>query len=338
MRRSTFWKFVGPSVFLMVLFIAMPLFSVLWQSFFLSVPVVNVVEIETCTPGFPSPICETGQKSQALLGEDGRPVKNTSFVGLDLYRSVMEPAIVWSALQAGDLGAILRLDFWRALRFTVTFSFITLPLVVGIGLLIALAVNNSVARLRGPVIFISLLPYIITPVIGGISIYWLFVGDGLVTRLIEGMLGRNISVMTHGWAVEALMMFYRVWHVAPFAFVIFYAGLQGVNRDTLESAMIDGASRFERLRYVIVPHLMPLIVFVTLIHLMDSYRVFEEIVAFNAQSQRISLQWLTYDFLQPDDSGNRAIGRASASSMLTMIGIVIIIFPVLRRTWRDHRS
>ncbi len=100
-------------------------------------------------------------------------------------------------------------------------------------------------------------------------------------------------------------MFYRVWHVAPFAFVIFYAGLQTVNQDTLESAMIDGASRWERLRYVIVPHLMPLIVFIALIHLMDCYRVFEEIVGFRSQAHVISLQWLTYDFLTPDDAGNR---------------------------------
>ncbi len=338
MRRKTFWKFVGPSIFLMVLFIALPLCGVFWQSFFLSVPVVEAVEVETCTPGFPSQVCTTVTKSQAVLDEFGRPVENTTFVGLELYRSVVNPEAVREAFASRNPGAILRVDFWRALRFTLTFTFVTLPFVLGLGLAIALAVNNSTQRLRGPVIFVSLLPYIITPVIGGISIYWLFVGDGIVTQLIEGLLDRNVSVMTRGWAVEALMMFYRVWHIAPFAFVIFYAGLQGVNRDTVESAMIDGASRFERLRYVIVPHLMPLIVFVTLIHLMDSYRVFEEIVAFNAQSQRISLQWLTYDFLQPDDSGNRAIGRAAAASMLTMIGIVIIIFPVLRRAWRDHRA
>jgi multiple sugar transport system permease protein len=133
-------------------------------------------------------------------------------------------------------------------------------------------------------------------------------------------------------------MFYRVWHVAPFAFVIFYAGLQGVNQDAIEAALIDGATRLQRLRYVVVPHLMPLIVFVALIHLMDAYRVFEEVVGFRSEAYVISLQYLTYDFLMPDNTGNRAIGRASASSMLTMIGIVILLIPLLRRTWRQHRG
>ena len=101
---------------------------------------------------------------------------------------------------------------------------------------------------------------------------------------------------------------------------------------------VDGASRWERLRYVIIPHLMPLIIFVALIHLMDAYRAFEEVVGFRSQAHRITLQWLTYDFLTPDDAGNRAISRASASAMLTMIGIVILLIPLLRRTWRDHRG
>ena len=174
--------------------------------------------------------------------------------------------------------------------------------------------------------------------IGALSIRWLFIGDGIMTALLEWWLGRDIAMFAQAWTIELLMLFYRVWHVAPFAFVVFYAGLQTVNMDTLESAIIDGASRWERLRYVVIPHLMPLIIFVALIHLMDAYRVFEEIVGFSSQAHVISLQWLTYDFLTPDDAGNRAVSRASASAMLTMIGIVILLVPLLRRTWRDHRG
>jgi multiple sugar transport system permease protein len=155
--------------------------------------------------------------------------------------------------------------------------------------------------------------------------------------MMERWTEQDIAMFAQAWTIELLMYFYRVWHVAPFAFVIFYAGLQTVNMDTLESAIIDGASRWERLRHVIVPHLMPLIIFIGLIHLMDCYRVFEEIVGFRSQAHVISLQWLTYDFLTPDDAGNRAISRASASAMLTMIGIVILLVLPLRRTWRDHK-
>jgi multiple sugar transport system permease protein len=175
-------------------------------------------------------------------------------------------------------------------------------------------------------------------VIGALSIYWLFVGDGILTAILERWSGQNISMFAQGWTIELLMYFYKVWSSAPFAFVIFYAGLQTVNMDTLESAVIDGASRWERLRHVIIPHLMPLIVFIALIHLMDTYREFEAIVGMRSQAHVISLQWLTYDFMTPDDAGNRAISRASASAMLTMIGIVVLLILPLRRTWRDHKG
>ncbi|QBK31132.1 carbohydrate ABC transporter permease [Roseitalea porphyridii] len=338
MKFRTLAWFVGPSVVMMLLFIAFPLASVFLQSFQITQPVVETVEVETCTPGFLGQTCVTETKTTPVLDDNGNPLTTTEWVGLLSYARVLQLEQVGSAIASGAWNSILAIDFWKALRFTLTFTLVTLPLVIGLGLAIALAVNNAARSIRGQIIFVSLLPFIITPVIGALSIRWLFYGDGIITALMEDMFATDISVAANGWAIELLMMFYRVWHVAPFAFVIFYAGLQTVNQDTLESAIIDGASRFERLRYVVVPHLMPLIIFVALIHLMDAYRAFEEVVGFSSQAHRITLQWLTYDLLTPDDAGNRAISRASASAMLTMIGIVVLLIPLLRRTWRDHKG
>lgn len=338
MKFRTFAAFIAPSLLMMFVFIAAPLVSVFLQSFEQTQPVVERIEVETCTPGFVAQNCTKEVRTQPVLDENGRVVTQTVFTGLEAYRSVLEPVRAWTAIRAGDWRGLMAIDFWKALRFTLTFTLITLPLVIGVGLTIALAVNNASRTIRGPVIFVSLLPFIITPVIGALSIRWLFVGDGILTQAIEWWTGHQIYMFAQGWTIELLMLFYRVWSVAPFAFVIFYAGLQTVNTDSLEAAIIDGATRFERLRYVIVPHLMPLIVFIALIHLMDAYRVFDEIVGFRSEAHVISLQWLTYHFLEPDSTGNRAISRASASAMLTMIGIVILLVPLLRKTWRDHKG
>ncbi len=338
MKFKTFAAFVAPSLLMMLIFIAAPLISVFIQSFYNTQPIFEQVEVETCTPGFPNPNCVTEIKSQPVMGDDGEIITQTRFVGLETYANVLELDRVGAALSNGSWSQLMTIDFWKALRFTLTFTLITLPLVIVVGLAIALAVNNAIRSLRGPVIFISLLPFIITPVIGALSIRWLFIGDGIMTAFLEWWLARDIAMFAQAWTIELLMLFYRVWHVAPFAFVIFYAGLQTVNQDTLESAIIDGANRWQRLTLVVVPHLMPLIIFIALIHLMDCYRVFEEIVGFSSQAHVISLQWLTYDFLVPDDSGNRSIGRASASAMLTMIGIILLLILPLRRTWRDHKG
>ncbi|MEM9795667.1 MAG: sugar ABC transporter permease [Pseudomonadota bacterium] len=338
MKFRTFAMFVGPSVLLMLLFIAFPLITVFLNSFQVTNPVFQTQEVETCTPGFLTQTCTTEVKTVPIIGEDGTMLTRTEWVGFASYANVLGGDRFLRALGDFDIGAILQIDFWKALRFTLTFTLITLPLVIGLGLAIAVVVNNATRAVKGPVIFVSLLPFIITPVIGALSIRWLFYGDGIVTVWLEALMNTDLSVAATGWAIELLMMFYRVWHVAPFAFVIFYAGLQTVNQDTLESAIIDGASRWERLRYVVIPHLMPLIVFVTLIHLMDAYRAFEEVIGFSSESYRITLQYLTWDYLTPDDAGNRAISSASASAMLTMIGVVILLAAPLRRTWRDHRG
>ena len=277
----------------------------------------------------------TKVETRPVFDASGNPRTETSFVGLGSYQKVLQLGDAGAAIAKASWSELMLIDFWKALRFTITFTLITLPLVLGVGLAIALAVNNATKSIKGPVIFVSLLPFIITPVIGALSIRWLFIGDGILTAGIEWYLGRDVALFAQGWTIELMMLFYRVWHVAPFAFVVFYAGLQTVNQDTVESAIIDGASRFERLRFVIIPHIMPLVVFVSLIHLMDAYRAFEEIVGFSSQAHVISLQWLTYDLLSPDDSGNRSISRASASAMLTMVGIVLLLAPLLRRTWRD---
>ena len=122
-----------------------------------------------------------------MLGDDGKVVTAVKYVGLQSYRNVLEPDRAWAALKALDFNTLLTIDFWKALRFTLTFTLVTLPLVIGVGLAIAIVVNNAARSIRGPIIFLSLLPFIITPVIGALSIRWLFIGDGIMTAFLEWM-------------------------------------------------------------------------------------------------------------------------------------------------------
>jgi multiple sugar transport system permease protein len=97
--------------------------------------------------------------------------------------------------------------------------------------------------------------------------------------------------------------------------------------------MVDGASRWERIRFVVIPHLMPLVVFIALIQLMDNFRIFEPIVGFSAAANATSLSWIIYNDLRGSDI--QLFGSAAATSMLTIVGVAILLTPVLIRTWRD---
>ncbi len=96
--------------------------------------------------------------------------------------------------------------------------------------------------------------------------------------------------------------------------------------------MIDGAIRWERIRYVVIPHLLPLTTFIALIQLMDNFRVFEPIVSFTAAAHATSLSWVIYNDLGGE---TRQLSSAAATSVLTILGVAILLSPVLVRTWRD---
>jgi len=132
-----------------------------------------------------------------------------------------------------------------------------------------------------------------------------------------------------------MLIIYGVWHGAPFAFVVFYAGLQTLPQDQIESAQIDGASRWEQVRFVVIPHLMPLVTFVALIQLMDNFRVFEPIVGFNAEAHATSLSWIIFNDLGGE---TRQLSAAATTSVMTILGVAILLSPVLLRAWRDFKE
>ncbi len=89
------------------------------------------------------------------------------------------------------------------------------------------------------------------------------------------------------------------------------------------------------MRYVVVPHLMPLVTFVALIQLMDNFKVLEPIVGFAASAHAQSLSF----FILNDLSGEtQQLSSASATSVMTIIGVAILLSPVLIRTWRDFKG
>jgi multiple sugar transport system permease protein len=205
---------------------------------------------------------------------------------------------------------------------------------MALGFFVALAVNSIPRMLKGPVIFFSLLPMIVTPLVGSLVLFWMIDSQGVIGANLQRLFNDpQLSLKASPTLTWVTLFVYGIWHAAPFSFVVFYAGLQTVPGDTLESAMIDGASRWERVRFVIIPHLVPLATFIALVQLMDNFRVFEPIIGFSAAANATSLSYLIFNDLRGTDTP--LFGSAAATSMLTIIGVVILLMPVLIRTWRD---
>lgn len=339
MKHRTFFWFFLPTGLAMLLFIAMPIISVVTQSLFAPHKAV-LVTVENCDP--------FGCKEETTVDQDAtRSVRDAKplgrFVGLDIYfdrghLAVSEVSESWAS--SGSLGeffgALNNLPLYRAMAFTLTFTFTVTPLLIILGLMIALAVNSLHRHLKGLVIFFSLLPMIVTPLIGSLILFWMVDSRGIMGSAIQWMASDpDLSLKASTGLTWMMLIVYGVWHAAPFAFVVFYAGLQTLPQDQLESAQIDGASRWEQVRYIVVPHLMPLVTFVALIQLMDNFRVFEPIVGFNADAHATSLSWIIFNDLGGE---TRQLSAASTSSVITILGVAILLTPVLVRTWRDFKG
>lgn len=324
MKRRSFMQFAGPSVLLMLALLALPMAMTFWLSVRNCTPVLELVTVQVTGPFGAQQV--TTQR--AKVDADGRPVERCEFVGADYYRSILG---LNGSSQKRDAGS--HNEFLSALGFTLVYTVVTTPFILGGGLVLALAMNRVTQRLKGVFIAASLLPFIITPVVGALAIKWVFRDDGLVPHLLS-QVGIQVFWMAQAWSAQLLIILYGIWHVLPFAFIVLYAGLQGVPQDSLEAARLDGASRWQQLRYVTLPHLAPLLVFVTLIHLMDAYRVFEPVLVLTRGAFTTTVQVLTYQVLL--EEGNPY--KAAAAAVLTLAGIGILLIPLLRRTWREQRG
>jgi len=337
MPHKTFFAFILPSLIAMVLFIALPIVSVIVQSFHVEHGRV-LVEVESCQP-FGGCTTETRVDTAAMAElKAEQPMGQFNGFGTYLNRGHLAVdeigAILASNNGIGDIiTRIYNLPLYKALAFTLVFCFVVTPIAMALGFAIALAVNTVPKMVKGPVIFFSLLPMIITPLIGSLILYWMIQPNGIIGANLRVLFDDpNLSLRQSPMLTWLSLLFYGVWTNAPFSFVVFYAGLQTVPGDTLESAMIDGASRWERIRYVIIPHLAPLATFVALVQLMDNFRVFEPIVGFSAEANATSLSYLIFNDLSGDA---QLFGSAGATSVITIIGVIILLTPVLIRTWRE---
>lgn len=338
MPHKTFLFFIFPSLFAMILFIALPIVSVAVQSLYVEHERV-LVSVENCQP-FGG--CTTETRVDTAATEQLRREQPLGrFNGFDTYTNRGHLAVAeLGAIFANNSGIadiatrIYNLPFYRALVFTLAYALFVTPLAMALGFAIALAVNTLTASLKGPVIFFSLLPMIITPLVGSLILFWMIDSRGIIGASLQNLFNDpTLSLKASPVLTWVSMFVYGVWTNAPFSFVVFYAGLQTVPGDTLESAMIDGASRWERIRYVVIPHLMPLATFIALVQLMDNFRVFEPIVGFSASANATSLSFSIFNDLRGQNT--QLFGSAAATSMLTILGVVILLTPVLIRTWRE---
>lgn len=243
-------------------------------------------------------------------------INDPQFVGLRNYADVL-----------GDN------RFWQSFRFTLLYMAVVVPAQVVVGFIIALLLDQVSGLLRGFYLSVFLLPFIIVPIVGTLMFKQLFEPSGLLTWLYQTLLDTKFRY--NETSVKSLILIHGVWYVTPFALVTYFAGLQTLSQDLLEAASIDGASRLQKIRNIIIPHVQSLTILILLISIMDAYRVFDSVFVL-AESNPIykADTVMTYTF-QTAVTVQR-LGKANAMAVLTVVGVMIVLIPNLIQAYREQ--
>lgn len=147
--------------------------------------------------------------------------------------------------------------FWKALRNTIYFAVVVVPLQAGFALLLALLVN---AKIRGVNIFRTLYFVPVVTSIVVVSILWRFMyqPDGLVNNLLQTLsfnVVHGTDWLNNPTAAMPAIMFMSIWQAVGFHMVIWLSGLQTIPGELYEAAELDGADKWQQFRYITWPGL-----------------------------------------------------------------------------------
>ena len=155
-------------------------------------------------------------------------------------------------------------SYWFPIIFRNTLVLSVLGLVIGFPLpiILALLLNElRKQRYRTFVQTVSYLPHFIsTVVMCGIITLFLSPSNGVVNHVIEMLGGERLYFMQNAGWFKWIYVLSGVWQGVGWSSIIYFAALSGVDRELLEAAEIDGASRLQRIRYINLPEIMPTMV------------------------------------------------------------------------------
>lgn len=230
--------------------------------------------------------------------------------------------------------------FGRALVFTAGLTVVVTAVLLGAGYVLAAAVNR-LGRMRPVVLGILLISYVIPNVVGATMFSWLFDQNfgGVVNLAFSWLTGEEVLWYVETWPNRIMVALNVIWSMLPFATLILLAGLQGVPRDVLEAAQLDGAGPIRTHWSIIVPSIRGVIGFVGLISIMDILRVFDNLVPLSPQAVQLGNESvMLYIFNIAFRDGGQDLGLGSALSVLTIAVILVMLYPFLRDVVREARQ
>lgn len=248
------------------------------------------------------------------------------------------------------------------IRNTIVFTVLFLLGSVGVGLLLAIALDQALPA-RALIRNIFLFPYALSFVVTGVAWRWIFNPEAGVNLLFEN-LGINwlldrvgLGPVTIDWLIDpqvignipvpdaikaqigipiALLpvIIAAIWQLSGFAMAMYLAGLGTISNDIREAAALDGASTWQTYRHIIIPLLRPITISTLIILGHISLKIFDLVFAMSGKGPGFATD-VPGIFVYEQTFGATRYNLGAAASIVMLIMVSMVMIPYLARSMKD---
>jgi len=230
--------------------------------------------------------------------------------------------------------------FWLSVFNTILYTTVASIFKFGLGLWLALLLNRHLpfkAFLRA----IVLLPWVVPTVLSGIAFWWIFDAQFSVISwaLIKiGLIDTPINFLGDVANARASVIAANIWRGIPFVAITLLAGLQTIPQSLYEAAVLDGASNWQRFRWITLPMLSPIIAVVMTFSVLFTFTDFQLIYVLTRGGPLNATHLMaTLSFQRAIPGGQLGEGAAIASAMIPFLlaAVMFSYFGLQRQRWQQ---
>ena len=237
-------------------------------------------------------------------------IKDAKFVGIQNYIEAFKDS-----------------NFLGSFKFTTLFAIVSLVLINVLAFLVALALTQNI---KGKNIFRTV--FFMPNLIGGIVLgyVWQLIFDGIFVKFDTAL---KLNETLGFWGLVILVG----WQQIGYMMIVYIAGLQAIPGDIQEAAMIDGATRMQRLFKITIPNMMPSITICTFLTITNSFKLFDQNLALTGGEPLHKTEMLALNIYSTFYGRVGAEGVGQAKAVVFFIIVVAIGLLQLKLT-RDKEA
>lgn len=218
--------------------------------------------------------------------------------------------------------------FLLAVKNTLKFTLVCIPLMVALGLAIALAMGS----IRHMQAVKSLYLFPLAMPTAAVAVVWkmVFYEKGFLNKYLEQFgIGGGVDYIGSGAAFYVLAGTY-IWKNLGYTIVLWLAGIMGVNGDMMEAARVDGAGKMQRFWYVLLPNLKGSLYIIVVISFLNSFKIYREAYLVAGAYPHDSIYMLQHLF--NNWFVNLDLDKMAAAAVVCALFFLIFIM-LLQRLW-----